>query len=143
MQREIETKASELDRSRANELELAARLRDCEEELKAKEQTAQQVISDCQASLQAKTAECELIIKQFKSFIPEHESVIEQLSKELHAKQLNTADCEKNEPMVEQLQNMQDQPNFQLAAWDILELPVSLLQVHLWSIENRSLSPIL
>ena len=60
LQREIKTKASELER-------VSARLGECEEELKAKEQTVEQVISDCQAALQAKTADCEknhLIIEQ-------------------------------------------------------------------------------
>ena len=100
LQREIETKASELERvsarlgeceeelerSRANELELTARLGECEEELKAKEQTVEQVISDCQAALQAKTAECENELERaranHKTEITELQSVIEQLRKE-------------------------------------------------------------
>ena len=108
LQREIETKAGELEISRANELELTARF---EEELKAKEQTVEQVISDCQAALQAKTAECEKnqstieqLRKQFASKTAEqatgHEAVVEQLRKELRAMQekleSKTVECERN-----------------------------------------------
>ena len=112
LQGEIETKASELERYRANELELTARLGECEEELKAKEQTVEQVISDCQAALRAKTAECEKnqsTIEQLRKETAEHSSVIEQLRKELHSK---TAECERNQSMVEQLEepsNKQEQ----------------------------------
>ena len=76
----------ELERCRS---ELTARLGECEEELNAMEQTVEQVISDCQAALQAKTAQCEKnqsTIKQLELKTAEHESVIKQLRKELHAK---------------------------------------------------------
>ena len=110
-------------------MELTARLGECEEELKAKEQAVEQVISDCQAVLRAKTADCEknqaMIAHlheqlgektvECESQFTEHESVIEQLRQELRAKQeqleSKTAECER---MVEQLQkepsNKQEQP---------------------------------
>ena len=92
LQREIETKVSELER-------VSARLGECEEELKAKEQTVEQVISDCQAALQAKTAE-------YQQKTAEYESVIEQLHKELRAKQKKlkseTAECEGKQSTAKQ-----------------------------------------
>ena len=82
LQREIEIKASEMER-------VSARLGECEEELKAKEQTVEQVTSDCQAALRAKTAECEKNQNELeraranhKTEITELQSVIEQLRKE-------------------------------------------------------------
>ena len=137
LQQEIETKSIELERSRANELELTARLGEC---LNAKEQAIDMVISDCQAALRAKTADCESVIEQLRlellakqeqlesktaecesaiaereSVMAEHESVIEQLREELQSKrvQLESMTAER-ERMVEQLQkepsNRKEQP---------------------------------
>ena len=135
LQQEIETRASELERSKANELELTTRLGECEEELKAKEQTVEQVISDCQAALQVKTAECE----KNRSVIQGHESVIEQLRQELLTKQMQlkskTAECERNQSVVEQLQkelhNKREQPSKYPSSQKVGS---KLLSVCLWQV---------
>ena len=106
LQREIETKVWELERSRANELELTARF---EEELKAKEQTVEQVISDCQAALLAKTAECE------------------QLRNELRAK---TEECERNLSIAEQPQKKPSAKQEQLK--EKQDSGLKILPVSLW-----------
>ena len=110
LQREIETKSSELEK-------VSARLGECEEELKAKEQTVEQVFSDCQAALRAKTAECEKNhstieqlrqdCKKLELKTAEHELVHEQLRMEILAKQeeleVKTVECERNQSIVQQL----------------------------------------
>ena len=126
LQREIETKASELER-------MSARLGECEEELIAREETMEQIVRDCQAALRAKTAECErnqLKIAEHESVIgqlrkelqdqlqsstttyqsktAQYESVMEKLRKELRAKQeqldSKIAECKSNQSVIKQLQ---------------------------------------